>query len=562
MLVRLMVKDFALIQHIELEFDSRFNVLTGETGAGKSIIVDAVSLLLGARANSKDIRFGCDRAIVEGTFTVGDQPQLLQLLEDLGYELDEERQLILCRELTASGKNVCRMNDRSVTLATFRQVGQLLINIYGQHDFQTISNKDHHLELLDSLGDAAFQEEMEQTAEAYRQWAEIQQKKSALKKSLQERQERLEFFQFKLRELEELQLTEGEEEALEQELAVLDNFERIVSVTEKTYQMLYGDRRSVYALLTAVVDDMQGIAQYDSRLAEMTESLQSMLYIAEDYGLTLSSYGDKVDYDAQRRDRLNERKYVLDKAKRKYHMSIEQLIAEQGRLQQEISTLEGADEELETLSQLSAEKEKHYRQLALHLREKRKELAVQLTQGLLEQLAQLAMDHTRFEVRFTETGAGLQGVDQVEFFMSANPGQPLRELSEIASGGEMSRIMLAFKTVLARHESIGTLIFDEIDTGIGGNIVVKVGEKLVAVSRHAQVICVTHSPQIAAMTDRHFQIQKQVEAQQTVTHVAALDEEAEIRELARMLGGEEEFQLHHAAELKRTANLYKQSSHE
>ena len=224
--------------------------------------------------------------------------------------------------------------------------------------------------------------------------------------------------------------------------------------------------------------------------------------------------------------------------------------------------MEGADEELETLSQLSAEKETHYRQLALHLREKRKELAVQLTQGLLEQLAQLAMDHTRFEVRFAEAGAGSQGVDQVEFFMSANPGQPLRELSEIASGGEMSRIMLAFKTVLARHESIGTLIFDEIDTGIGGNIVVKVGEKLVAVSRHAQVICVTHSPQIAAMTDRHFQIQKQVEAQQTVTHVAALDEEAEIRELARMLGGEEEFQLHHAAELKRTANIYKQSSHE
>ena len=557
MLLRLMVKDFALIHQIELEFDHSFNVLTGETGAGKSIIIDAVSLLLGARASSKDIRFGCSKAMVEGTFAVEAQPQLDALLKDLGYELDEDRQLILYRELTASGKNVCRINDRTVTLASFRQVGQQLINIYGQHDFQAISNKEHHLALLDSLGDGAFQRQKEQMQAAYRELAQAEAQRSKLQQTLVERQERLDFLRFKLRELEELELREGEEEALEQELSVLDNFEKIASVTGKAYQLLYGDHRSVYALLTATVEGMNTIRQYDKKLDEMTESLQSMLYMAEDYGLTLSGYGNRIDYDAERRDRLNERKYTLDKAKRKYSRSIAELIAEQQHLQNEIETLEHADTEIAGLEELCREKRQQYEALALAVRQGRQQLAQQLTEGLLVQLSQLAMVHTRFSVQFAEKAASAQGMDQVEFFMSANPGQPLRELSQIASGGEMSRIMLAFKTVLAQHEHMDTLIFDEIDTGIGGNIVVKVGEKLAAVSRYAQVICVTHSPQIAALADRHFRIQKTITGEETITSVVALEPEEQVVELARMLGGEEAFQLRHAAELKRTAAQHK-----
>ena len=557
MLLRLMVKDFALIHQIELEFDHSFNVLTGETGAGKSIIIDAVSLLLGARASSKDIRFGCSKAMVDGTFAVEAQPQLDALLKDLGYELDEDRQLILYRELTASGKNVCRINDRTVTLASFRQVGQQLINIYGQHDFQAISNKEHHLALLDSLGDGTFQRQKEQMQAAYRELAQAEAQRSKLQQTLVERQERLDFLRFKLRELEELELREGEEEALEQELSVLDNFEKIASVTGKAYQLLYGDHRSVYALLTATVEGMDTIRQYDKSLDEMTESLQSMLYMAEDYGLTLSGYGSRIDYDAERRDRLNERKYTLDKAKRKYSRSIAELIAEQQHLQNEIETLEHADAEIAGLEELCREKRQQYEALALAVRQGRQQLAQQLTEGLLVQLSQLAMVHTRFSVQFAEKAASAQGMDQVEFFMSANPGQPLRELSQIASGGEMSRIMLAFKTVLAQHEHMDTLIFDEIDTGIGGNIVVKVGEKLAAVSRYAQVICVTHSPQIAALADRHFRIQKTITGEETITSVVALEPEEQVVELARMLGGEEAFQLRHAAELKRTAAQHK-----
>ncbi len=561
MLMRLMVKDFALIHRIELEFDSRFNVLTGETGAGKSIIIDAVSLLLGARANSKDIRFGCSKAMVEGTFLLDDrQSEVKGLLQALGYELEADEQLILYRELTASGKNICRINDRTVTLASFRQVGKLLINIYGQHDFQAISDEEHHLELLDSLGDKGFVQEKANMAKAYQDLARAEQQRDHLQRALRERNERLDFLRFKLQELEELQLQEGEEAQLERELSVLDNYEKIATVTEKSYQALYGDRRSVYALLTATVDSLNTVRQYDTSLDEMAKNLQDMLYLAEDYGLTLSGYSGKIDYDAQRRDRLNERKYTLDKAKRKYNLSIEELIAERERLQQEVLQLEHGDTELEDLQQLCLEKRQEFEQIALKVRDKRQQLAQQLTEGLLAQLSQLAMGTTRFSVQFTERSASAQGLDQIEFFMSANPGQPLRALSEIASGGEMSRIMLAFKTVLAQHEQIGTLIFDEIDTGIGGNIVVKVAEKLAAVSAHGQVICVTHSPQIAALADRHFQIQKQIADEQTLTNVLVLKEEEAIAELARMLGGEEAFQLQHARALRKTAGQHKSLS--
>ena len=550
MLVRLRVKDFALIHQIELEFDQHFSVLTGETGAGKSIIIDAVSLLLGARASNKDIRVGCSKAVVEGTFTVEEIPELDAQLAAYSYELDEERELILYREMSTSGKNICRVNDRTVTLATFRQIGQLLINIYGQHDFQAVSNKEHHLALLDALGDASFVQKKQQMAEAYRELSQIAQKRHALELAMQERNERLEFLQFKLHELDELHLQSGEFESLEQELAVLDNFEKIASVAEFAHQALYDDRKSVYALLSAVVERLNTVQQYDKQFAEMAAELQNMLYLAEDYGLTLSGYGSKMDFDEEKRDQLNARKYTLDKAVRKYHLSIDELILEQQKLQEEVHQLQNADIEIEELNDAYRQKKAVYESIAMEVHADRVQLAEDLQQKLLKELSQLAMEHTRFAVQFGEKQASAQGMDDVAFYMSANPGQPLRELSEIASGGEMSRIMLAFKTVLAQNEHIGTLIFDEIDTGIGGNIVVKVAEKLKLVSQYAQVICVTHSPQIAAKADTHFQIQKHTTADETITTVQALDTESAIYELARMLGGEEDYQLQHARELK------------
>ena len=555
-----MVKDFALIHHIEIEFNDEFNVLTGETGAGKSIIIDAVSLLLGARASSKDIRYGSKKAMVEGVFRTEPDEAMDRFLEEMGCEPDEDRQVILYRELSANGKNTCRINDRTVTLNHFKKIGQMLVNIYGQHDFQAISNRDNHLMLLDSMGDQAFLKAKEAMTEAYEAFAHAMKLQKQLEAQIEERAERLEFLKFKLRELDELDLKPGEEEQLEQDLNVLDHYEQIVTITESAHQVLYGERDSIYSKLTETVDGLNSVREFDPSFGEMAENLQNMIYLAEDYGLTLSGYASKMDFDPQKRDQMNERKYVLDKAKRKYNHSIDELIEEIAKLKEEVEQLENIDVEIDTQKTICAKKRKEYELFAKEVREMRKQLAEVLTEGLLEQLKQLSMKDTRFEVRFAEKAPSAQGMDQVEFFMSANPGQPLRELSEIASGGEMSRIMLAFKTVLAQHEKIGTLIFDEIDTGIGGNIVVKVAEKLSDVSRHAQVICVTHSPQIAALADRHFQIRKTVTETETHTSVIPLEGEQEITELARMLGGEEEFQLQHARELKKAAKMHKENS--
>ncbi len=562
MLTQLRIRDFALIREIDLEFAPSFNVLTGETGAGKSILIDAVSLLLGARSSGKDVRTGAKRAVVEGIFSLSEDAAVRPLLEELGCAPDEEGTLILLREVSSGGKSLCRVNERTVTLAAFRRIGQSLVNIYGQRDFQSISDPERHLELLDSLGGEAFQRQKAELAQLYRRMSERERERDALRDSLQERQMRLDFLHFKLRELEELDLRPGEEAELEQELSVLDNYEKIAGATEKAAQYLYGDRRSVYALLAAAVDGLQAVEQYDRTLAEIGESLRNMLYLAEDHGIALSGYSRRIDYDPERLERLSERKYALDRIKRKYHLTVEELLAEQARLREEADHLEHADEEIAVLEEDCAALRQQYETLALALRTARRQLASQLTEGLLSQLAELAMTHTRFAVQFTERAASVQGMDRVEFFLSANPGQPLRPLSQIASGGEMSRIMLAFKTVLAQQEKLDTLIFDEIDAGIGGNVVVKVGEKLSDVSRHAQVICITHAPQIAALADRHVRIRKTVDGEQTTTSVAVLDETEQIAELARMLGGEEEFQLRHARELKRLAAERKRAAEE
>lgn len=551
MLVRLRVKDFALISQIELEFDRQFHVLTGETGAGKSIIIDAVSLLLGARANSKDIRVGCKKAVVEGVFSLAPEHGCNAHLEALGCQSEEPGELILYREMSTEGKNVCRINDRTVTLATFRQIGQQLINIYGQHDYQAISDREQHLALLDLLGDDAFAQKKQHLTEAYQAFSQAAQKCKTWEQLQKDREQRLEFLQFKLQELEALQLVSGEFDSLEQELAVLDNFEKINAVAEFSYQALYEDRKSVYALLSAVLEKINTIQSYDPQFSEMTEQLQTMLYLAEEYGLTFAGYGSKIDFDEQRRDRLNARKYTLDKAVRKYHLSIDELILEQEKLTKEVRELQIAENTIEFLQQEYEQQKAIYEALAMEVRDDRKRLAKEFEQKLLQELSQLAMEHTRFSVQFGEKAASAQGMDDVEFYISANPGQPLRALREIASGGEMSRIMLAFKTVLAQKEHIDTLIFDEIDTGIGGNILTKVAEKLQAVSQYAQVICVTHAPQIAAKADLHFQIQKHTDADKTTTTVQLLDEAASIQELARMLGGEEAFQMEHARELKK-----------
>ncbi len=553
MLMQLTVRDFALIDKITLDFDERLNVLTGETGAGKSIIIDAVSLLLGARAKSDDVRIGCEKARIEGVFTL-EEASVWAQLEELGLADAGEDLLVMTREISSSGKNICRINNRVVTLSNFKQVGQQLINIYGQHDFQAISNREQHIHLLDALGGGALRDLRAVLSSRYEALRMANRNLKNLRKTALERDERLKYLQYKLQELKELHLSPGEDEKLAAELAVLENAEQIVERTNRAYRLLYGAQASVFTQLEQAVRQLEAAVAYDSTLGEMTESLRSMIYTVEDHAMTLGHYNDRIDFDPAHKERLDERQYALEKIKRQYNCTLEEILVQQQAIQAEIDELSNVEFELAQAQEAYRQQKAAFMETAKQLSALRHELAVEFEKQLMAQLKDLSMAQARFEVRFQSKNMERNGIDDVEFYLSANPGQPLKPLSQIASGGEMSRIMLAFKTILAQHESVGTLIFDEIDTGIGGNILVKVAEKLAAVSQSAQVICVTHAPQIAALADQHFLITKNVIGGNTSTSIQVLDREGQIHELARMLGGEEGYQLQHAQALKAQKN--------
>ena len=554
MLIDLKVKDFALIENIHIQFAPNFNVLSGETGAGKSIIIDAVSLLLGARAKSSDVRIGAEKALVEGAFFVKEDTDIKNVLRELGMEdvsLDEP--LILTREVSAGGKNICRINGRVTILNNFKALGTKLVNIYGQHDYQEVSDKKNHLKLLDSLGDKEFQAQKAIVAEEYKITHDIAKSLKNVANKMKERGKRLEYLKFMAEELKSLDMQPGDEERFEKELAEYEKKEKIWQETNTAYELLYAGEQAIVGNLEKVCENLEQIAELDKNIKVAAEALREAYYIAEDKAHVIAAFAREQFDLTKRKQELEEKLYALGKLKRKYNMTFEALLAEKEKVTNELMQLADLDITAEELKAEYTKAKKNYQTASEKLSQMRHELAYKLETEMLEHLADLAMDKSRFEVGFKGPIVSLSGSDEIEFMFSANVGQPLKPLAEIASGGEMSRIMLAFKTILCRYEALDTMIFDEIDTGIGGNIAVKVAEKLKSVSQFAQVICVTHAPQIAAMADSHYLIQKYNENERTVTTVRKLSAEEEIAEIARMLGGAEEYQLKAAAMMKQNS---------
>ena len=554
MLIDLKVKDFALIENIHIQFAPNFNVLSGETGAGKSIIIDAVSLLLGARAKSSDVRIGAEKALVEGAFFVKEDTDIKNVLRELGMEdvsLDEP--LILTREVSAGGKNICRINGRVTILNNFKALGTKLVNIYGQHDYQEVSDKKNHLKLLDSLGDKEFQAQKAIVAEEYKITHDIAKSLKNVANKMKERGKRLEYLKFMAEELKSLDMQPGDEERFEKELAEYEKKEKIWQETNTAYELLYAGEQAIVGNLEKVCENLEQIAELDKNIKVAAEALREAYYIAEDKAHVIAAFAREQFDLTKRKQELEEKLYALGKLKRKYNMTFEALLAEKEKVTNELMQLADLDITAEELKAEYTKAKKNYQTASEKLSQMRHELAHKLETEMLEHLADLAMDKSRFEVGFKGPIVSLSGSDEIEFMFSANVGQPIKPLAEIASGGEMSRIMLAFKTILCRYEALDTMIFDEIDTGIGGNIAVKVAEKLKSVSQFAQVICVTHAPQIAAMADSHYLIQKYNENERTVTTVRKLSAEEEIAEIARMLGGAEEYQLKAAAMMKQNS---------
>lgn len=539
MLEHLFVKNFALVEDLTIDFSDNFNVLTGETGAGKSIIIDALALLLGGRAQTEFIRSGTEKAVLEGTFFIPNSPFVWELLHEMGIE-DEDSTLVLSREISLNGRNVCRLNGRVFTLGQYQQLGLALVDLHGQHAHQTLLQGDKHLDLLDKFGGLAHQQLKQEVKEKYERYLVIKKELEELRASEKERLQKIDYLNFQSEEIKQAKIKLGELEELTKEVQILVHAEKISENLYLAYQQLFGEEKGVaaYDLLSKALDNLHELKELDSSLKNLAAQLEPALYLIEETALQIREYREEIDYSPTRLEQSENRLHFLKDLCKKYGPSIEDVLLHAQKVETELQKWHSSSERLE---QLQGEVKKYleeYETTAKTLSQKRKKLAETLEIKVIAQLVELAMPDIRFAIKFLSSEPSAQGLEQVEFLISPNPGEPLLPVAKIASGGELSRIMLALKTIMAETDGIGTLVFDEIDAGIGGKAVQKVAEKLERISKSQQVICVTHSPLVAAIADRHLLLEKEVEKGRTRTIIQLLDEEERVEELARMLGGE------------------------
>jgi DNA repair protein RecN (Recombination protein N) len=551
MLSEIRVKNFAIIEHLKVEFGKGLNCLTGETGAGKSILVDALNLLLGSRASPEMIRTGEEEASVEAFFDLSDSRDL-EFLRRMG--VDPSEGLLAKRLITRSGKSRAYLNGNSVTLHMLEEIMENLIHIYGQHEHQHFLDPLRHIDILDQAGKLLpWRESFEET---YRQWFRCRAELQACSAKKKERSERIELLTYQWKEISQAQLrppkpNEPDEEAqLSAERMRLLNAEKLHTIAQQGFDTLYGERESVVGGLKATLQRLREGAKLDPSLKPLAETMESALFQAEDVASALRAYMDKGFFDPQRLDEIETRLNEIQKLKRKYGSTIAEILAYQEKISQEKKTLETLDDRI-------GELEKEYQSVkekmicaARELSQKRKTLASGLAQKVEQELSTLGMKKARFAVEIKEMAPGKEGkeeedlpaisekgMDQVQFLLSPNPGEELKPLARIASGGELSRIMLALKSIFSEETGVRTLIFDEVDAGIGGGIAEVVGRKLKEISIQHQVFCITHLAPIASLADFHFSVSKKTHGGRTYVEIKALEGEERVEEIARMLGG-------------------------
>ncbi len=544
MLVELNIRNIALIEKLRVEFSHGLNVMTGETGAGKSIVIDSMNLALGGRADRDLIRSGAAKASVQAVFDVRGNERIAALLENWGYEA-EEGYMTVTRELSASGRNLCRICGSVATLSQLRQVTGMLVEVHGQHEHQDLMSASRHMAILDAFGDDAHREKMARVQALYGEYAGIKSEVDELSAQLKERALTMDVLTRQLDELRALKLKRGEDEKLEKKFRLMENAEKISSGVEKAYQLVYagGERSlSVQDALRKAASAMAAISDLDERFAQMSQKLDDMFYQAQEAGYELQDMMESQDFDAAMFDKIGARLDTLEKMKRRYGPTLDDVIDFRDAAEARLSALEQGDERMDELKARLNEVYKKLSEACRELTASRRSLASQFSQSVAQQLTELGMGKVRFKVLFSVQEMGRnkvspQGADSVEFLIAPNPGEPLKPLGSTASGGELSRVMLAIKAVMADREQVGTMIFDEIDTGVSGRMAQVVGEKLAKIGRSRQVIAVSHLPQITALCNAHFLVEKQVVGERTVSNVVRLDEDGRIRELARMIGG-------------------------
>ncbi len=561
MISTLTVENIALIDRLEVELKNGLNILSGETGAGKSIIIDAVSFVLGERADRSLIRYGTDYAVVEAVFSDYLTPAVENYLDEVGIEAEEI--LIINRKMTVDGKNTCRINGKVTTLATLKKLTELLVDIHGQHEHQSLLNPSSHINLLDSLGDEKHSTLLDTVKELHKNYTSLKKEFNSFGDEVQ-RLRRLDILSYQINEIENAEIQEGEEDELLEKRKRIRNIERILDALNNAKNTLDGyDSGAISPALKTTISTLSTISQYDARIDGLNERLEDTRVEIIDIANTVKSMLDELDFDRNGADRVEERLELVRMLQRKYGGNYPSLMEFYNTAKEEFETLSNAGERVAFL-----EKELENALIKLanacdKLTKSRKSIAATFERSILKELGDLGMAGSMFSVLIDSTDEPdnytANGADKVEFLISPNVGEPLKPLAKIISGGEMSRFMLALKNILADVDHIGTMIFDEIDTGISGNISAVVSEKMCNISRKRQVIAVTHMPSLAAMADSHFLIVKSIQNDKTSTHLDLLEDDTE--EVARLIGGKD-YSIHaipHAKEMKAWAERYKQS---
>ncbi len=559
MLKSLLIRNYALIEELTAEFGGGLVIMTGETGAGKSIIIDALGLILGGRASNESVRAGAEKAVVEASFAVPGNRKLKALLESAGLDAGDD--LIVRREISARGASRCFVNDSPTTLAVQKQVGELLVDLHGQHEHQSLLRRETHIGMLDEFG--GLEGMVEEFRSSLRTLREAGRELAALRQREQQLREKREFYEFQMREIDALGPRPGEEEELENELRILENSEKLFSATGKLYEMLYEGEHSIHDMLVVVRNQLQDLSEIDKQFRDAAAECASAEAVMSELAKFVQSYNARVEFDPERLEELRNRLGQLAGLKRKYGGSLEAVLAHREKIGEEVRLAENFDDVLGRLSAAYESARADCSARAQRLSAKRHDVARKLDKGVVEELARLGIPHAHFSTRISQrelqraddarggedtpsVAAGKKlialnssGYDDVEFYLSTNVGEEERPLADVASGGEVSRVMLALKSILAKSDRLPVLIFDEIDVGISGRLAQAVGLSLKSLSGFHQVLAITHLPQIAGMADSHYVVSKSERGGRTTTNIRRLPLDEQVREVARLMSGAE-----------------------
>ena len=553
MLNQLSVRNVAVIDKLDINLHDGVSVLTGETGAGKSIIIDSINMILGDRANKELVRYGTDKAVVQAVF---DAPKsVINILEENDIDVEDET-VIITRQVTKEGKSVARINGMVVTLNILREISDRLINIHGQHDNQALLTPIRHITFLDAYADN--EEYINRYKDILSKKREIEKKISSLEMDEQEKMQRIDLLEYQVNEIKKASLEKGEEDDLREQRDIYTNAEQITKSVNEAYMNLYeGDEiQSAYDGISIAVNEISQISDLNPQLKSIYDTLNEIMYSLEDTAHEIKEFGETVEFDEQTLNEIEERLDLISRLKRKYGNSIEEILEYLKKAESELNDIKLSDQRTNELKEELKNITKELKEKGNVLTQRRENAAKVLEENIEKSLHELNMEKSKFKVSIENDGTFYDnGMDKVEFLISTNPGEPLKPLVKIASGGELSRVMLAIKSILADSDGVDTMIFDEIDTGVSGKAAMSIAKKLAVIAKNKQVICITHLPQLTAMADNHYLIQKNTDGEMASTTLKELDEEGRELELARIIDGGEvtELALSHAKQMLENA---------